>query len=267
MSNYKVTFWGTRGSLVQTSIDKKKYGLETTCISLETDNEILLIDCGSGIRGFDKYFNENNLTNKKINILLTHYHHDHIMGIGFASFLYDKNTEIEIFGLGEVSKILRDYFGPPYFPVSVVGLPNVTTTSVKAFQSLKFEDVEVETTLLNHPQKCLGFKFSLGEKTLTIIMDYEYKDDETKTTVEEFINDSDYLIIDSFYTEEDYKSGWGHNSIKDSINIAKLANVGTCFLTHHNTEYNDSKLDELQLNISNKHKNIFFAKENTSFVL
>ncbi len=80
MSDFKVTLWGTRGSFVQTTSNKRKYGVETSCISLETENEFFLIDCGSGIRGFDKYIYDNNLTYKKVNIFLTHNHHDNING-------------------------------------------------------------------------------------------------------------------------------------------------------------------------------------------
>ncbi len=267
MSNYKVTLWGTRGSLVQTSIDKMKYGLETSCISVETEKEIFLIDCGSGASGFDKYIYENNITNKKINILITHYHQDHIMGMGFLNFIYDKNVSKEIFGLGNVYETLKNYYGSPYFPITIVDLPNIKTTSLDSFPRLKFEDLEVHTTLLNHPQDCVGYKFVGAEKTLAILFDYEYKTDPNKASIEEFIKESDYLVIDSFSTEEDYKEGWGHNSIEDSIFLATKTNVATCLLTHHNMHYDDNKLDEIQDNISKIHNNIYIAKDNSSFTI
>ncbi len=267
MSNFKVTFWGTRGSLVQTANDKRGYGLETSCISIETEKEIFLIDCGSGVCNFDKYIYNNKLTSKKINILITHYHHDHISGLAFTNFIYDKDIEKEIFGFGDVYTTLKNYFGPPYFPVTIVDFPNINVKNLNGFETIHFKELDINTTLLNHPQMCIGYKFIAGGKTVSIILDYEYKTDTNKSSTEEFIRESDFLIIDAFSTEEDYKSGWGHNSIEDTIMLANKLGVGKCYLTHHNVDYNDKKLDELQDNITNENKNISFAKDNFSFEL
>ncbi len=267
MGKYKVTFWGTRGSVAQTTSDKRKYGLETSCVSLETDNEIFVVDCGTGLRSFDKYIYDNNLTNKKINIFLTHYHHDHINGLGFVNFIYDTNIDIEIYGLGDVYKTLKRYYSPPYFPVNIIDLPNLKTTEINGFQSLLFDDLEIQTTLLQHPQFCLGYKFIADEKTLSVIFDYEFKVDNKKELLEEFIKDSDYLIIDAFSTEEDYNEGWGHNSIEDVIELAEKNQIGQCLLFHHNINYNDEKIDNIQFEIGKKYNNIKFAIENSIFEL
>ncbi len=264
MGNYKVTFWGTRGSAVQTSIDKIKYGLETSCISIETEKEIFLIDCGSGARGFDKFFYENNV-NKKINILLTHYHHDHIIGLGFVKFIFDKNNEVEIFGPGEVYENLKNYFGAPYFPVDIVNLPNVKTTSITVFEKLIFANLAIETTLLQHPQESVGYKVITKDKTVTFLIDYEYKIDQNKEIVEEFVKNSDYMIIDTFWTDKNYKIGWGHSTVEDAIYLTNKLNIADCILTHHNTDYCDDKIDEIYQNIKDASKKISFAKENSFF--
>ncbi len=267
MSNYKVTLWGTRGSFVQTTLDKMKYGLETSCISLETEDEIFLIDCGSGVRGFDKYLYDNNLTYKKINIFLTHYHHDHIFGLGYVNFIYDPTIDIEIFGLGDVHEILKSYFGPPYFPVNIMNLPHIRTTEIHGFQSFRFDNLEIQTTLLQHPQFCIGYKFITNKKTLAVIFDYEHRVDERKEIVEDLIKGCDYLIIDAFSTEEDYHEGWGHNSISDVIGLVDKLQVGHCILTHHNINYSDDKIDGIQTEINKTYQNICFAKDKESFVL
>ncbi len=267
MSELKVTLWGTRGSLVQTDSDKIKYGLETSCISIETENEIFLIDCGSGIRKFDSYFYGSKKTQKKINILLTHYHHDHILGLAFANFVYDENLDIEIFGHGDVYDTLNNYFKPPYFPVNLFELTKIKTRSVKCFETLNFGNIEIETTLLHHPQNCIGYKFKHCNKTIVIAIDYEYKLDETKDVVEEFIKGSDYLIIDAFSTEEDYKKGWGHNSIEDVVSLSNKLEVGKCIITHHNVSYSDEKLDDIQANLLEVNPNVIMATAEYSFDL
>ncbi len=265
MSNYKVTVWGSRGSFVQTTVDKMKYGLETSCISFETEDEFFLIDCGSGIRGFDRYFYDNKLTHKKVNIFLTHYHHDHIFGLGFVKFIFDPSVQVEIFGLNDVYETLNNYFGPPYFPINMMELPNIKTRNIKAYEKIEFNDFEINTTLLQHPQHCLGYKFVTKNKTVTVITDYEYTVDNKKHIVEEFIENSDYLIIDAFSTAEDYIEGWGHSNIEEIVELVEKLNVQQCLLTHHNGNYNDDKLDQIQLDINKEHSNIKIAMVNTYF--
>ncbi len=265
MLNCKVKIWGSRGSFVQTHIDKMEYGLETSCISFETETEIFVIDCGSGIRSFDAYYYKNNLKDKKINLLLTHYHQDHIFGLGFTKFIYDSNIEVEIYGLNDVYTILKNYYGPPYFPITIVNRPNLKTTTIEPNMSLKFKDIEIVTTLLNHPQDALGYKFVIKDKVCTVITDYEYKIDNNKVEVEKFIKDSDYLIIDAFFTTGDYREGWGHSSIEEAIELVDKLNVGYCLLYHHNLNYNDDKMKEIECKISKTYNNISFAKDNSFF--
>lgn len=265
MSNYKVTIWGSRGSFTQTSIDKMKYGLDTSCISLETKEEIFLIDCGSGIRNFDTYYCENNLYHKKINLFLTHYHHDHINGLGYVDFIFHPSVEIEIFGLGDVYGRLKGYYDAPYFPIPLMELPNIKTRDIEANMHLKFGNLEIITIMLNHPQQSLGYKFIAEDKAFSIVTDYEYKVDEDKEAVEAFIKNSDYLIIDSCFTSDDYIEGWGHNDMEDVCKLVKRLNVGECFLFHHNKEYNDNRMDELQFKIAKEYHNIRFAFDNMGF--
>ena len=49
----KIKFWGVRGSHTVSGIDFLKYGGNTTCLSVEVEDKIFLIDAGSGIINFD----------------------------------------------------------------------------------------------------------------------------------------------------------------------------------------------------------------------
>lgn len=262
---YKISIWGSRGSFIQTTLDKVRYGLETCCISIETENEFFVIDCGSGIRSFDEYIYENKLTYKKINILLTHYHHDHIWGLGYVKFIFDKHVDIKIFGLGDVQSTLFNYFSPPYFPVHMFSLSDNKTNSISVGETLKFSDINIDTVLLQHPQMCVGYKFILGDKTLCIITDYEYKIDTKKREVEKFMQDCDYLIIDAFGNEDDYIENWGHSSIDDVLYLGEKVKAKQILLFHHHVTYTDDFLDSIQENINKKYDNVNFAKDNMFF--
>ena len=51
----KIKFWGVRGSHTVSGIDFLKYGGNTTCLSVEVEDKIFLIDAGSGIINSDNY--------------------------------------------------------------------------------------------------------------------------------------------------------------------------------------------------------------------
>jgi len=68
--------WGARGSTPVSGEEYLRYGGSTTCIELRTkDDEIIIIDAGSGIRKLgNKLLQENRY---EYSILLTHAHWDH----------------------------------------------------------------------------------------------------------------------------------------------------------------------------------------------
>ncbi len=253
--------WGCRGSVPQTSMSKKKYGLETSCISLEINNELFVIDAGSGIRSLCNYIESANKDYRKINIFLTHYHHDHISGLAFTKFIFKQKNKTNIYGPSDVYKILGDYFSAPYFPVKLVDLHNVTTENIESGQKLQFDNLEIETISLVHPQGSLGYKLKAHNKTICIITDYEYNLDKNKKAVEQFIKDCDYLIMDTFFKQEDYIETWGHSTIQEGICLKEKLNIKNCILYHHNANYTDDILDKEQTKINSQYKNIRFAQE------
>ena len=89
--------WGARGSIPVSGDEYVKYGGDTTCIEIRTqDDEIVIIDAGSGIRRLG-----NRLVSEKrfqYTMLFTHAHWDHIMGFPFFSPIYSKKTRITMFG-------------------------------------------------------------------------------------------------------------------------------------------------------------------------
>lgn len=261
----KVNIWGSRGSCTQTDSSKKIYGLETSCITLEMENKIIVIDTGSGIINFDKYLYNNNLQHKKIEIFFTHYHYDHISGLPFTRFIYDKNVKADVYGKGLKDKnfgeVLNHYFGPPYFPVKIFNTGNININEIYIGDEIDLGDVIIKTTLLKHTDECVGYKLKCSNKNICIIFDYEYMLDTNKSEVIKFIKDSDILIIDSHYTNVDYKENWGHSTIEDNIMLITQNNIKQGLLTHHNPNYTDEYMANIENNLLKEHKNISFARD------
>ena len=83
----KVTFYGTRGSLATPGRSTQRYGGNTSCVLVRgEDGSAIVLDAGTGIRAAG---GELPRDLRRVDVLLTHLHMDHIQGLGFFGPLYD----------------------------------------------------------------------------------------------------------------------------------------------------------------------------------
>ena len=86
-----IKFWGVRGSNPTPDSDKMHYGGDTSCVEIRTnDNDCIILDMGTGLRKLGNHILSDSSYKKEINILLSHYHWDHIMGCFYFAPLYNK---------------------------------------------------------------------------------------------------------------------------------------------------------------------------------
>ena len=94
--------------------DLPVYGGETTCVSIETsDDQVLVLDGGSGIRNAGKhlvrYWGERP---RELYILATHEHLDHRMGLPFCQFCFVKPPlHITVYGTRQLLDALDQRYG------------------------------------------------------------------------------------------------------------------------------------------------------------
>ena len=77
----KVTILGARGSIATSGRDVQEFGGATSCVLVETDKEAVFIDAGTGI------MNSPDLGDRRISILISHPHMDHLGGLPFFPYL------------------------------------------------------------------------------------------------------------------------------------------------------------------------------------
>ena len=95
-----IKFWGVRGSNPTPDSDKMHYGGDTSCVEIRTnDNDCIILDMGTGLRNLGKHILSDSTYKKEINILLSHYHWDHIMGFFYFAPLYNKEYTINIYAI------------------------------------------------------------------------------------------------------------------------------------------------------------------------
>ena len=86
----RVCLWGTRGSIASAGPDTVRYGGNTACAEVEgRDGTVVILDAGTGVRRVGDTYHEP----RRVDILLTHLHMDHIQGLGFFAPLFQKGFE------------------------------------------------------------------------------------------------------------------------------------------------------------------------------
>jgi phosphoribosyl 1,2-cyclic phosphodiesterase len=259
-----IKFWGTRGSVPVPGKDTVKYGGNTPCVEIRTaENKLLILDAGTGIRALGNYIIQNNV-NDPLDILLSHYHWDHIQGIPFFVPIYQKGRKITFYGTPgsekSVKKLLSDQMEKEYFPVNIDEVPaDITFKNIKPNESFELDGLEIKTYSVYHPSPTLTFRVCENNKCVVYMTDNELDvRGENDTNIYEklksknvglidFCYGCEYLIHDMMFDEKliESKIGWGHSSNKALANFAMMANVKNLVFFHYNPEYTDEKIDQL----------------------
>ncbi len=260
----EVKFWGTRGSVPVPGKDTIKYGGNTPCVEIRSSsgNEIIL-DAGTGIRALGNYIVENKSENS-LDILLSHYHWDHIQGIPFFVPIYQEGRNITFYGLPgiekSIKKVISSQMQGDYFPIKIDDVAaNLNFEQLKPSESFKLDGVNVDTYNVYHPSPTLTFKLSENKGCVVYMTDNELdvegengsnlmkKIEEKNKKLIEFCYGCDYLIHDMMFDENlmKQKYGWGHSSNKSLASFAIMAKVKNLIFFHYNPEYNDEKIDSI----------------------
>jgi ribonuclease BN (tRNA processing enzyme) len=274
----KIKCWGSRGSLPTPGTNTVKFGGNTTCFQLDGDDGTLIIlDAGSGIRALGHELMRND-PRKKIVLLITHAHWDHLCGFPFFVPAYSKKYIIKIMGCCGVSYSLKEIvshqFKAPYFPVLFRELDGVIDFIQNSNGHFHVGEVRVECIKLNHPGGGVGYRFSEKGATLVFLTDneisYRHKEGLPREAYVEFARNADLLIHDAQYTTQEYSrlnKGWGHSTFDDAFNLASAAGVKKLGFCHHDQERRDIDLERMEKHFCRKSKRMrcFMVREGTAY--
>lgn len=266
----KTTIWGCRGSLPSPGLEKNLFGGNTSCIQVQHKDTCIILDGGSGIQRLGDSIDPKQL---KINILLTHLHLDHIMGLGYFKPFYNPECTINIWGPSGSSKSLvkrlRRYFSPPFFPVRLNELPAKVNITEINNSSFIINEVRVKSEYICHPGPTVGYRLETDASTIAFLPDHEpalgsshFPDLPDWSSGYNIAKDADLLFHDAQYDNNEYNNriGWGHSSIADAIKFGELANVKKMVLVHHDPANSDAQLKKM-FKKSLEHKTINFELE------
>jgi phosphoribosyl 1,2-cyclic phosphodiesterase len=252
----RVKIWGARGSVPSPGPETARYGGNTACVQVTlSDGTTLVLDAGSGIRGLGLAMGGDL---PRLNILLTHLHMDHILGLMFFAPLFRQSAEIAIWGPESPSEPLLDriarYISAPLSPLEVGELPCSLSFRDASQSEWRIGPATVRAAPVNHRGPTLGYRISEGGSSLCYLPDHEPRlncdlanDPPERISGLELAQRATLLVHDCQYTDEEYPAheGWGHSSLSDALAFAWRSEAERVVLFHHDPMHSDAFLDRL----------------------
>jgi len=266
----KFKFWGVRGSIATPGPNTVKYGGNTTCIEIRTDNnDLIILDAGTGIHMLGQELLEQ--LPITAHIFFTHTHWDHIQGLPFFSPMFIPGNKLKIYGGLDpvthegIERALGVQLQYSYFPIREAELnASVEYNTLKTGEQVTIGSATLTPILLNHPVLNFGYRIDCDGQSIFFTGDYEplfniynpedsefdqYQSfvDEKQKQIARAMQGVDALIVDSSYTAKEYlsKKGWGHGTFDSAMKLASLAKTKKLFFTHHEPTRSDAQLESI----------------------
>lgn len=264
----KIKFWGVRGSIASPGPKTVRYGGNTTCIEIRTDNnELIILDAGTGIFPLSQTLLSSLPVNA--NVLISHSHWDHIQGLPFFIPNFIPGCTLRLHGGFDpvsgkgVEQIMAVQLQYSYFPVREAEMKaRIEYVTLSPDETVQIGSATVTPFLLNHPVINFGYRveaygksvfftgdheppFNIYEPSDDSFAEYQSFVDEREAAIRVAMRGVDVLIADTSYTRAEYpgKKGWGHGTFDSSMRMARDAGVKTLFCTHHEPTRSDDALD------------------------
>lgn len=250
----RLKVWGARGSVPSPGPETTRYGGNTTCVEVTTDDgTTIILDAGTGLRGLGMALPPDG---RELHILLTHLHLDHIQGLLFFPPAFRADTRLTIWGPAAPDVSLRDriarYLSAPLTPVEIRELPCQVDFREADETSWEIGGATIRAASVTHRGPTLGYRIECGGRSVAFIPDHEPGlGADLDALAEEWISgfalarDVDLLVHDCQYTDAEYDAhlGWGHACLRDVVALARRTGARRTVLFHHDPLHSDDLLD------------------------
>jgi ribonuclease BN (tRNA processing enzyme) len=254
----RAKIWGCRGSLATPGPETLTFGGNTSCVAVElADGTLIVLDAGTGIRNLGYELVAEGA--RAIHLCLTHFHLDHVEGIGFFAPLFDRRTELHVWGPPSAERSLEErialYLSPPVFPLSLDEIPAQMTFHDVPDEPWRIGSASVFASQVSHPGPTLGYRLEEDGQVLAYLPDHEPAVGVPLASLStDWLSGFDVavgantLLHDSQYSEDEYSNrvGWGHSSVADAVLFSRRASVEQLLLFHHDPLHDDRQLEALQ---------------------
>lgn len=274
----KIRMWGVRGSIPSPGPRTVRYGGNTTCIEVRSDDDSLIIlDAGTGIFPLSQTL----LAKLPVtaNIFITHTHWDHIQGLPFFVPLYIPGNKVRIHGAYDIvsmqgiEQVMNVQLQYSYFPIREAELrAGIEYETLAVGEPVAIGDATVTPMLMNHPVTDLGYRIECNGRSMFFTGDHEpwlniYASDDPEyaeyqamvdqrlAELDAAIGPVDVLIADAAYTLAEYpqKIGWGHGTFDSTLAMARRIGAKRLICTHHEPTRGDDDLEKVFAEAISRH--------------
>ena len=254
----RLKIWGCRGSVPTPGPETVRYGGNTSCVQIDVGDEAaVVLDAGTGIRALGLELSRR--ATRRIHLLLTHLHLDHLEGLRFFAPLWDPAVTLDIWGPPSPVLSLRERnarsFSPPLFPVDLNAVSARVTFHDIPREPWAVEGIALAADLVLHPGPTVGFRIENNGSTVAYLPDHEpalagpIADRPTEwISGASVAAGADLLLHDAQYFEDEYadRIGWGHSSVADTVGFTQAVGARSLVLFHHEPAHADASLERLE---------------------
>lgn len=222
----------------------RTYGGNTTCVEVSGSKQQLIIDAGTGLRGLGL----NCGAQTEFHIFFTHFHWDHLMGLGFFDPMFNSKATIHFYAVQEdLQEVIRAIFKKPFFPVAYEKLPaNLIYHRLQPRKPHQLGELKVTPYELDHPDPCWGYKIENQGKTFSFCVDTEC----TRVSAAQLGPDLplyqniDVMVIDAQYTlsEAVHRTSWGHTAATIGLDLAMREGIKRVYFVHYDPNSTDEMI-------------------------
>jgi phosphoribosyl 1,2-cyclic phosphodiesterase len=289
-----VHFWGTRGSIPTPGHQTRRYGGNTSCVEIRSEDSLFICDGGTGLRELGSDLMTRGGKPITGHFFYSHTHWDHIQGFPFFSPAYLPQNTFHVYGTAEGDRrtydLLSGQMRSEYFPVDFGELRSSIVASHLDGGTRTIDGVAITVFEQHHPGRSWAYSFVKDGCKVVYATDNEIDltlpdpaavvaDPEAPRPIPDafrrFCHGADLLISDAQYFDDEYtkKVGWGHPRATTVVDLALQADVKRVALFHHDPMHGDSDVDrkvtlcKQRAARVNPHLQVFAAREGLSLRL
>ncbi len=296
--NFTIKFWGVRGSYPTPGPQTMRYGGNTACVEVRAAGHTIILDAGTGIIPFGRELAARARQSSepvRALILFSHLHHDHTQGFPFFGPAYNPSAQLHLYGPGASEQALEELLArnqtPPAFPVTLRDMNAAREIrAITEMDSIVLDENGIRLTRggvnpadavvirlmksYSHPGGVYFYRIEWRGRSLVYATDTEgYVGTDRRLAA--FAKSADLLIHDAQYSEEHYRglNGWmstqgfGHSTPQMACEAALAAGVKRLALFHHDPNYDDETVHDLEEQAQAIFKLAFSAREGLELAL
>lgn len=239
-----VKILGARGSVPVSSPAFDFYGGATSCYFVRLAGQSIVLDAGTGILSLSAALKPDE---RRLPLLLTHPHADHLLGLPMCGLLFDPACRIDFYaaqrgGYDAAAQFCR-LMSPPLWPVWPEDLP-ADLHFYELPDEMAIGPVRVRSMEGVHPGGVSLLRLDGGGKSVALVTDCTLTD-SLRPAAAEFARDCDLLLCDGQYRPEEWASrtDFGHNTWEAAAEFGRLCGARQTRVVHHDPSRTDGELD------------------------